>query len=225
MSAVDPAQLAALTFDCYGTLIDWLGGVRSACSSIATLAGCDLERLLADREQTEADIEAGEFQTYDLVLAASLQRAAERQGCAVSEEDAAAFADSVGRWTPFPDSREMLHRLAARYQLAILSNIQPDVLARSVDLLGTPFEVTVTAGELGSYKPARAHFDEGLRRLGLPKERVLHCANSLFHDVQPALAMGWNVAWVNRDGKALPAGVEPNWVVPDLTALVLALGC
>jgi 2-haloalkanoic acid dehalogenase type II len=222
---VDPDRLAALTFDCYGTLIDWLGGVRAAVSSIAALEGCDVERLLAEREDTEAAIEAGAFQTYDRVLAQSLQRAATRQGCAVSDEEAAAFADSVGDWIPFADSREMLRRLATRYQLAILSNIQPDVLARSIDHLGAPFAVTVTAGEIGSYKPARPHFDEGLRRLGLPKERVLHCANSLYHDIRPALELEWNAAWVNREGKSPPPGVEPHLVVPDLERLVAALGC
>jgi 2-haloalkanoic acid dehalogenase type II len=221
---LDPDSIRALTFDCYGTLIDWLGGVRAAVASIDSLAGCDLERLLVEREVAEAELEAGDFQTYDLVLARSLRDAARLQGRAVTAEQAAAFADSVGDWEPFPDSRPMLQRLAARYQLAILSNVEPSALERSIERLGAPFAVTVTAGEIGSYKPARPHFDEGLRRLGLPVERVLHCANSLFHDVQPALRLGWNVAWVNREAKALPPDTEPHLVVPDLAGLARALG-
>jgi 2-haloalkanoic acid dehalogenase type II len=223
-STVDPGGIEALTFDCYGTLIDWLGGVRAAIAEASSLRGADVERLLADREEAEAAIQRGPYQDYDRVLAQSLQDAAGLQGLRVTAAEAEGFADSMGRWPPFPDSREVLARLATRYRLAILSNVMPEVLAQSVAQLGATF-VTVTAGEIRSYKPARAHFDAGLERLGLERARVLHCANSLYHDIVPALELGWNVAWVNREDRPLPAGVEPHLVVPDLAALADALGC
>ena len=222
--AVDPGAVEALTFDCYGTLIDWLGGVRAAVAETPSLAGADVERLLADREQTEAAVQRGPYQDYDRVLAQSLQDAAELQDRRVPEGEAERFADSMGRWPPFPDSREVLALLAARYRLAILSNVMPDVLERSIAQLGAAF-VAVSAGEIRSYKPARAHFDVGLERLGLPRRSVLHCANSLYHDIVPGLELGWNVAWVNREGAALPDGVEPHVIVPDLAGLAQALGC
>jgi len=218
----DPGALEALTFDCYGTLIDWLGGVRSAVAATPSLSGADVDRLLADREEAEAAIQRGPYRDYDRVLAASLQDAAQLQGLRVPDDEAVRFADSMGRWPPFADSRAMLARLASRYRLAILSNVMPDVLERSIAQLGATF-VTVTAGEIRSYKPDRSHFDVGLERLDLPAQRVLHCANSLYHDVVPALGLGWNVAWVNREGKPLPPGVAPHLVVPDLAALVRAL--
>ena len=221
---VDPAAIEALTFDCYGTLIDWLGGVRAAVAETPSLAGCDVERLIADREGAEAEIQRDPYRDYDRVLAESLQRAAESQGRSVPGDEADRFADSMGLWPPFADSPEMLTRLGARYRLAILSNVMPEVLERTIARLGVPF-VTVTAGEIRSYKPARAHFDVGLERLGLPAERVLHCANSLYHDVVPCLELGWSVAWVNREGRELPAGVAPDLVIPDLAGMVEALGC
>ena len=219
-----PADIEALTFDCYGTLIDWDAGIRGAIGATPSLAGCDVERLVSDRDRSERELEAGDWLPYDAVLEASIRAAGRAQGRETSAEERRAFAASMARWPPHPDSPAALARLAARFRLAILSNVQTATLRASVQLLGAPFATLVTAEELRSYKPARAHFDEGLRRLGLPRERVLHVAQSLFHDVRPALRMGWWTAWVDRKSESLPADLRPHVVVGDLASLADRLG-
>lgn len=225
MSGSDLGRVEALTFDCYGTLIDWDGGAASAFAELESLRGADLEAIVRDRELAEREIEAGAYRPYSEVLAESLRRAGERHGYAVSDADCVRFARSITRWPPFEESRAMLERLAARYRLVILSNIENALLAESVALLGAEFEHLVTAEDVRSYKPRAAHFEEGLRRLDLGTSAVLHVAASPYHDVAPARALGWRVAWINRTGSALPAGIpEPSLELPDLTALVARLG-
>ena len=118
----------------------------------------------------------------------------------------------------------MLERLARRYRLAILSNVDTDTLRASIEQLAAPIETFVTAEEVRSYKPARAHFDAGLRKLALARERVLHVACSAFHDIAPATALGWNAAWINRERESAP-GLSPVIETHDLAGLARALGC
>ena len=212
-------RVRALTFDCYGTIIDWDGGIRATCESLTELAGLDLDQLLTDREEVEAEIEAGPFRLYGAVLAESLMRATQLQDRTISAETAHEFAFSVARWPAFADSRAALKRLGARFRLGIVSNIETSVLSESVEPLGVSFEAMVTAEEVESYKPARAHFDEVLRRFGLDKEDVLHVAGSLFHDVRPATELGWNAVWINRRGEPVPDDVDAERVFPDLASL------
>jgi 2-haloalkanoic acid dehalogenase type II len=223
---LDPGAFDALTFDCYGTLIDWLGGVRRAVRELPGLAGCDHERLVRDRDRIDTEVvrEQG-YRPYGELLAESLRRAAALQGRALDAGELAAFAASMETWQPFPETPGVLRRLAVRYRLAILSNVESRVLADSRALLGTPVELAVTAEEVRSYKPAPAHFHEALRRLDLPRERVLHVACSLFHDVRPALALGWRVVFVDREREGVPADVTPTLTVPDLESLARALAC
>jgi len=216
-------RVNALTFDCYGTIIDWDGGIRRACASLEELAGLDLDQLLADREELEAEIEAGPFRLYGAVLAESLLRATELQDRTISAETAHALAFGMSRWRPFPDSAEALRRLVTRYRLGIVSNVENSVLAESVAPLGVSFETFVTAEDVESYKPARAHFDEVLRRFGLDKEDVLHVAGSLFHDVRPVRKLGWDAVWINRRGEPVPDDLDPALVFPNLATLAAAL--
>ena len=222
--AFDPGEIWTLTFDCYGTLIDWRTGVREALAAIPSLRAADVARLVRDRERVEREIERGEYLPYGEVLARSLFAAAREQGIAVTEGEARLFADSQGAWPPFAESREALARLAERWQLAILSNVETRVLERSVRALGAPFELLVTAEDVRSYKPARAHFEAALARLGVGPERVLHVACSLYHDVRPAAAIGMRTAFVDREGEGTPPDLAPDVAAPDLRALVAALG-
>jgi 2-haloacid dehalogenase len=221
---LDPSRFDALTFECYGTLIDWRAGIGRAAAALASCAGADLERLIADRGAIEKEIEAGPFLPYDEVLRRSLSAAAARQGRAPTDAELDRFAASMAGWQPFPDTVPALRRLAGRFRLGILSNVRTEVLQASVALLETPFAVLVTAEEVRSYKPARAHFDEGLRRLELPKERVLHVAQSVFHDVVPARALGWTTAWIDREGEREAGPPPADAVLPDLASLADALG-
>ena len=221
----EPERIQALTFDCYGTLIDWLAGMRSAIAAMPSLASCDLELLLKDREQDELDTEIGPYRLYREVLAISMARAARRQRLEPTEDELRNFADSVGIWPVFAETHDALLRLKERYRLAILSNVDTDVLQQSVALLDVPIDELVTAEQVRSYKPAYAHFEEALLRLNLPRSQVLHVAQSHRHDIEPATKLGWNVAWVNRLGERLPDGSRPNVVTSNLTELIAILGC
>ena len=180
------------------------------------------------RELAEREVEAGPYRPYREVLAESLRRAAGEVGWELDAAELEGFAQSVGGWPAFEETQGALARLGTRYRLAILSNVETAVLRESVCGLGVEFDALVTAEEVRSYKPGRAHFEEGLRRLGLAKTQVLHVAQSHYHDVGPALEMGWRVAWVDRLGEA-PCAAERGWsepdlVVEDLRALLRALG-
>lgn len=219
--SLDLGAFSHLTFDCYGTLIDWRGGARAAITDLSSLAGCDVDRLIddwlaADRELTASD----PYLAYGEILARGIVRAGRAQGRSVPLAEAATFAASQASWPPFEETPAALAALRERFQLAILSNVQAQVLEQSVALLGVEFAARITAEELRSYKPARAHFDEALKRLDVPKERVLHVACSLHHDCRPAKRLGWATVWINREAEPEPDDCAPDLVLPDLASLV-----
>jgi 2-haloacid dehalogenase len=190
----------ALTFDCYGTLIDWDGGILVALRALPSLRSADRRRLVLDREQAELALLDGPFRLYGEILTESLLRAAREQGLEPSAAELDSFRRSMGTWPAFRDSSSALRRLARRFRLAILSNVETSVLRESATHLGAPIDVLVTAEELRSYKPACAHWRAALERLGLPRERVVHVAGSLVHDIRPARSLGWRAIWIDRRG-------------------------
>ena len=214
----------ALTFDCYGTLIDWYGGVRAAARATKSLAGVDVERFLRDRDAADRELIAGEYRPYAEVVAESARRAATAQSRTLTDAEAGGFAASMRTWPPFAESHAALRRLASQFRLAILSNVDTNTLEASVALLDAPFESLITAQMLCSYKPRPAHWHEALSRLKLDKSRVLHVGCSLFHDMRPAQALGFPTAFVNREAEDLQREDEPTFVVPDLRALCAELG-
>ena len=223
---LDTSLLRALTFDCYGTIIDWDGGIRRALRAVPGLAGCDegeLERFLVDRERVEAELEVGPFHPYGRILRMSLQRTAELHGRTVSDAEAADFAAGMDAWPAFADSAQALQRLRTRFELAVLSNVERDVLLASLAPLAVDFAALVTADDVQSYKPATPHFDAGLRALELDPSQVLHVAGSLFHDVRPVRKLGWKSVWVNRRGAPIPSDIDPGDVYSDLTSLAETL--
>ena len=151
-------------------------------------------------------------------------------GFATTREEARSFAESVSCWPPFSDSVTALQLLSSRYRLAIVSNVDDDLFAKSAQQIGVVFEQIVTAEQVRSYKPNLTHFHEVLRRLNLPPERVLHVAQSLYHDIGPAAELGLKSVWVNRragkdgGGATKPSSAIPDLEVPDLMALVNVVG-
>lgn len=215
----------ALSFDCYGTLIDWEAGLAGVLTGWAGARGLglDAETLLAaySRHETGAESEHP-TDLYPSILARSLRGLGAELGGEVSDADAQALARSVPDWPAFPDSPGALASLAERYQLIILSNVDRDSFAASARRLGVAFASVITAEDVGSYKPARANFDALLteaRRLGVGEGKLLHVAQSLFHDHVPAKRAGLPTAWINRrSGRAgwgatppPPAPVTPDW--------------
>ena len=231
--ALDLTAFEALTFDCYGTLIDWERGLLDALAPV--LAAHEVARpggdaLLERFALRESEIQEGPYRPYREVLEEVLRRLGSDLGFSPSEEEVRAFAGSVVRWPPFADTVAALGALGARYRLAVVSNVDDDLFAGSAAWLGTDFAEVVTAQQVRSYKPAPGHFHEVLRRLGLPREKVLHVAQSLFHDVAPAKALGFSCVWVNRragragGGATTPVRATPDLEVPDLATLVARVG-
>ena len=224
-----PAELRdvrALTFDCYGTLIDWDGGIAGAIRELPSLQAVDVDALVRRRGEIEKQVQRGPYVPYGEVLRRTLHEAAAEVGVACPAAELDAFAASMARWPPFEDSREALKRLAERYSLVILSNVERHVLEASVALLDAPFEHLVTAEDVRSYKPRAAHFEEGLRRLDLSRDEVLHVACSLYHDVEPAREHGWKTLWVNRTQEPVPASLEEppaSAVLPTMAAAATSL--
>ncbi len=216
-------EIRAITFDCYGTIIDWDAGIRQALGQLPELANADLDRLLADRERLEYDLLNEAYRPYGEVLGASMQRAAALQGVQVSEPSRAQFAASMGTWPAFPDSARALSRLATCFRLALLSNVETATLGQSIAPLGIQFEHLISAESVRSYKPAPAHFEAALKHLALEPHEILHVAGSLYHDIRPAQAAGWPHSWINRRDDPIPKGLNANRVFPDLQSLCAPL--
>ncbi len=225
--AIDFAAKRVLSFDCYGTLIDWEAGILATLGPILADHGVtvDAERLLALYGELESAAERGPYASYRRLLTTVLRGLGERLGFAPSEAEQARFAHSVGDWPPFADTPAALAALKRRFRLAIISNVDDDLFARTNQKLGVAFDWIVTAQQVGSYKPSLENFHQALARIGLPKEQLLHVAQSLFHDHAPAKRLGLDTVWVNRrHGKtgagATPrADARPDLEVPDLATL------
>jgi len=188
-----------LTFDCYGTLIDWEEGIGSAFVEAATRSGVHIDREDALRAyaQKEPQVEDAPYQSYRSVLQASAARTATSLGWKLDEADAEFLPRSLPFWRPFDDTNAALLSLKrSGLELGILSNIDDDLLRETLKHFAVSFDFTITAQQVGSYKPHHAHFETARRKLS--GRRWLHCAQSYFHDVVPAASLGIPVAWINR---------------------------
>jgi 2-haloacid dehalogenase len=198
------------TFDCYGTLIDWNGGIRVELARVFG-EGRATEQLHRYHE-LEPELEADGTLSYREVMTEAMRRL----GAPAGEESG--LAASLPGWQPFPEVRSALAEARARgWKLAILSNTDPDFIAASKDLLGVAFDETVVASEIGSYKPALRHWQEFTSRTGADPARHVHVAASLFHDIAPANELGLPSIWINRLGEV--PGPQPTLELPDLTGL------
>ncbi|HET6549490.1 MAG TPA: haloacid dehalogenase type II [Solirubrobacter sp.] len=224
---IDFDAFDALTFDCYGTLIDWETGLLAALRPVLTAHGADSgdEALLERFARHEAALEAGPYLRYAEVLSRALDGIGEELGFTPTEAERTAFGRSVADWPPFPDSPQALARLQQRFRLGVITNCDDDLFADSRRRLGVDFDMVVTAEQARGYKPRTENFELAFARLDLPRERVLHVAQSLFHDHVPAKALGMTTVWVDRrqgragGGATPPADAEPDLTVPDLASL------
>ncbi len=229
---MDFKRFDCLSFDCYGTLIDWETGLLSILHSILRRHGAELgdQQLLESYAAAETDIEAGGYRPYREVLREVLARFGRQYGFSPNPEELDEFSLSVKDWPPFPDSREALAALQQKYKLIILSNIDDDLFQHSARRLGIDFDAVFTAQQIGAYKPSEANFRYLLENAGLPRERILHVAQSLFHDIAPAKRVGLATVWVNRrsgqagTGATPSAQAEPDLEVPDLRTLATLAG-
>jgi len=214
-----------ITFDCYGTLIDWENGIVNAFQSEAGKDGVELaaDDIIATYSVEEPSVESGPYRSYREVLGETARRVAASLGWNIGADRASFLAASLPHWAPFSDTNAALERLAGRHKLGILSNIDDDLLAATRKHFTVSFELIVTAQQVKSYKPAPAHFNEALARTA--GRRLLHAAQSYFHDVVPTSELGIPVVWVNRHGSPVdPRGPLPTQEVRTLTELADLLG-
>ena len=212
-----------LTFDCYGTLIDWRTGIERELT--AAIGRIDLggQELLDAYGAAERKEEAT-YKKYREVLRRSVLSMSNPLGAEVSDEAARKFAGSVPRWPAFPDTAAFLHEMGSRgYKRYILSNVDDDLLADTIKNHRLEIDGYVTAEQVGSYKPREGHWSEFLRRTGSTKSDVLHVAQSIYHDIIPTQRLGIASAWVNRYREPLPQGASPSYISDSLEALALVL--
>jgi 2-haloacid dehalogenase len=223
---LDFRRFRVLTFDCYGTLIDWESGILAALRPLLAAHGKSLadDKLLELYGELEAAAEAGEYRPYRNILESVARGFGRRLGFEVTEQEARSLPESLKNWQPFPDTVAALRKLKSRFKLAILSNTDDDLFADTARLLEVPFDWVITAQQAGSYKPSHGNFKLALERIALPPDQVLHCAQSIYHDVVPARVLGLATVWVNRrsgrgGGATKAAQGRPDLEVPDLKTL------
>ncbi|MGE5272466.1 MAG: HAD family hydrolase [Verrucomicrobiota bacterium] len=205
------------SFDCYGTLIDWNGGIAAGLDRLfGPGAGA---RLLDRYHELEPQVQAEDPErTYRTVLALALERLAESEGLSLPDGEHDALARSLPSWQPFAEVPGALEEARSRgWRTAILSNTDRDLIAASKARIGVPFDETIVASEIGSYKPGHRHWSEFFARTHADRARHVHVAASLFHDIAPCVELGLRSVWVNRLGET--ADPVPTREIPDLTAL------
>jgi 2-haloalkanoic acid dehalogenase type II len=216
-------QSEVLTFDCYGTLIDWETGIRTAFKNAIARTNGPVQLAQKASEIYESEERKVEKQTphlaYREVLAKTALKVATRIGWTLSPGDSPFLAKELPHWQPFTDTNPALARLGKKHTLGILSNIDNDLLELTLKHLRTKFEIIVTAERVGSYKPGLAHFEEAQRIIG--DRPWIHIASSIYHDIEPANKLGIRAAWVNRKHLTKPKPFPPSgvWEVDDLLQL------
>jgi 2-haloacid dehalogenase len=227
---MDFSRFEAISFDCYGTLINWEAGLLPA-----------LRNVLANHRQKsadatvlelygefEAEAEAGAYQSYRNVLESVVRKFGERLSFQPSPTELRSLHESIPQWPPFSDTVAALKKLHQQYKLAIISNIDDDLFAETQKLLGVKFDYVITAQQAKSYKPSLNNFKVALARMGVSPDRLLHAAQSVYHDVIPAQSLGIATVWVNRKsarpgvGAVRKARGKPDLEVPDLASLASA---
>lgn len=215
----------ALTFDCYGTLVDWARGIPAVLQPILRRHGVEIdnEELFSLFDRFERDVESGEYIPYRNVLGHVLRRFGTHFGFTPTNAEIERFADSVGNWPLFDDTNEALAQLADHFRLAVVSNVDDDLFQDTSRHFTVDFDEVVTGEQVQAYKPRLEPFETLFTRLGVPPNRVLHVAQSVYHDVKPAGRLGLSCVWVRRYGTRFgdePEGTPPTLTVPDLASLV-----
>lgn len=230
---LDFSRFEAISFDCYGTLIDWEAGILLAIRSVLDAhevrpSDDEVLRAYSELEASHERVARSSFMRYREVLQSVMRDLGERFGVTLSPLEIDRLPASLARWPAFPDTASSLAQLKRRYRLAVFSNIDADLFQDSAPKLGVELDELVTAEFCRSYKPDPRHWRVGLAMLDLPADRVLHVAESVVHDIIPAKALGFSTVWVNRrgargfgaSGNPGDSPYAPDLEVPSLAALV-----
>ncbi len=216
---LDFARFEFISFDCYGTLIDWETGVLSVLSPLLELRGIRVSdpELLQLYGEFEAEAEAGAYRSYREVLCSVVRGFAKQFGFVASPAEEDSLAESVVTWRPFPDTVQVLNKLQSQFKLAIISNIDDDLFSGTAAQLGIDFDAVISAAEARAYKPSLNIFLMAQERMGVNSHEWLHVGQSIYHDVIPARALGISTVWLNRPSKRPGLGaVRQAAGAPDL---------
>jgi 2-haloacid dehalogenase len=224
---LDFDRFEILTFDCYGTLIDWEAGILPALHRILSAHNKKIDdaTLLELYGTFEERSEQGTFRPYRDVLQSVVRQFGDELGFVPTAEEARSLPDSLARWKPWPDTVAALRQLKTRYRLAIISNVDDDLFAATLPRLEVEFNEIITAQQAQAYKPSLKIFELAMNRIQAPAHRVLHVGQSVYHDVIPAQALGLATVWVNRPsaragvGAVKAAHAEPDLEVSSLEEL------
>ena len=224
---MDLTGIHTLTFDCYGTLIDWETGILKLLRRILDAHKISLgdQEILELYATLEAEAESGAYRSYREVMGVVMKGLGERLTFKPSPLDLVALPYSMQGWQPFPDTVDALRSLKQRFKLAIVSNVDDDLFASNCERFKVRFDWVVTAQQARAYKPSPVVFEYALKQIGQPPEAILHVAQSLFHDIAPASRWGIKTVWLNRPslrpgfGATPPTTARPDLELPNLTAL------
>jgi 2-haloacid dehalogenase len=216
------SQFDLITFDCYGTLIDWERGMKSALDKLVKKKNLliDIESLPQRYIEIELAIEKEGYRKYREVLALGVRKLFEEKGIELTIDEERIFSDTITRWPPFEETTEVLTKLKGKYRLAILSNIDEDLIRHSIKLIGVEFDGVITAEQVKSYKPSPGHWERMMEVFKLSKEKILHVAASYVHDIVPAKELGFKTAWINRKGEKPKGSIKPDFELRDLRPLI-----
>jgi len=214
-------KFLCLTFDCYGTLMDWESGIKGTIKSILDDKGVkgDVGKLFRTREDLEFDLIQSEYRGYREILALSLKETFLQFKIPYSNNDGQRLAESVPDWPVFPDTVNSLARIGRGSKICVISNIDRDIIARTRDRLGVKFDLIVTAEEARAYKPSIRPFQLTLEKLKMRPSEVLHVSSGFRYDIPPALQLGFKTAWVNRGRENAPVGFSADYEFSNLEDL------
>lgn len=211
----------AITFDCFGTLVDWEGEIQQFFHKI--LAKYNIRLPLAEVvalqrrwEELQFDYIQEKYRPYKEVLRNTLPMTFQEKGYPFTEEDCNDFAESMGNWKPFPDTKEALLELKKYTKIVLITNTDDEIIAQTVKQIGVEFDDIITAEQAGAYKPSHKGFHLAMKRLGLDKSEILHAGFGFKYDVVPATELGLKTCWINRQGEVRPVDVRETYLVGDM---------
>lgn len=225
---LDAGDFDVLTFDCYGTLVDWARGITAALRPILRAYDVEIDEkeLFTLYGQFERDIESGPYVKYREVLRQVVRRFGTKFDFTPTNAEVDRFAESIGKWPVFPDTNEALRALSESFRLAIVSNVDDDLFHETARQIDVGFDEVITGEQVRAYKPRLDHFESVFTRLGAPPNRILHVAQSVYHDINPAGRLGLSCVWVQRYGTRFDPPtptIDPVLAVSDLQSLATAL--
>ena len=212
----------AITFDCYGTLIDWESAIQQFfAQSLASKGFRDVDPLTlqAEWEEIQFNYIQEQYRPYRQVLCDTLRMAFDSYQIPTDNEECDKFANSMGYWKPFPDTRDAILELQKLVKVVLITNTDESIIAETERMLGVKFDEIITAEQAGAYKPSHKGFLLARERLGLDVSEIWHAGFGFKYDIVPATALGYTTVWVNRQGEVRPVDVKETFLVGDMRTL------